>query len=76
MLILYTTPVFFGLTNMPTRGTGRFEEEAAFAAEAVYKYSESQANSGRKRPYNKRRNPPFSADFNHNKLKLASISAY
>ena len=76
MLILYTTPVFFGLTNMPPRGTGRFEEEASFAAEAVYGYSESQANGGRKRPLIKRRNPPFSADFNPNIYKLANISAH
>ena len=32
------------------KGIGRFEEEASFATEAVFTYSESSANSGRKRP--------------------------
>ena len=36
-------------------GIGRFEEEASFAAEAVYGYSESQANGGRKRPLIKKK---------------------
>ena len=40
-------------------GIDRFEEEASFAAEAVYGYSESQANGGRKRPYNKKKSAIF-----------------
>ena len=38
------------ITRQPlfVKGIGRFEEKAMFATEAVYTYSESSANSGRK----------------------------
>ena len=65
-------PLFF-------MGIVRFRREASFAAEAVYRYSESKANGGRKNPLKPKKFAefqPYTASFMLFRLKAFSPFSY